>query len=109
MHLHCRFCDAHVAGNLFVEATGRHLGHDLALAGAESVETLLERTQGLISLPTGSVAGKAGLDSVEAILVTERFCDEFYGPLIACTVIGMSPCAVMKMIGTCRFAAARSR
>jgi hypothetical protein len=32
MHLHGRFSDTHIAGNLFVKATGRDLDHDLALA-----------------------------------------------------------------------------
>ena len=79
MHLHRRFGDADIAGNLFVEATGRDLDHDLALAGAERVETLPERTQGLITLPTGTIASEAGLDSIEEVLITERLCEELYG------------------------------
>ena len=110
MHLHRRFGDADIVGNLFVEATGRDPNHDLALAGAERFETLPEPTQGPITLPTGTIASEAGLDGVEEVLITERFCEELMAPpFIAWTVIGMSPCAVMKMIGTCLFAAARSR
>ena len=79
MHLHRGFGDAHIAGNLFVEATGRDLDHDLTLAGAERFETLPERTQGPIALPTGTIASEAGLDRVEKLLITERFCEELYG------------------------------
>jgi hypothetical protein len=36
-------------------------------------------------------------DCIEKVLITERFCEELYGPpFIACTLIGISPCAVMK-------------
>src|ERR1700738_1407360 len=79
MHLHGGLRDAHIAGNLFVEATGRNLDHDVALTGAKRVETLPERAQGFITLPAGTIARKAGLDSIAEILVTERFCEEFYG------------------------------
>src|SRR5215510_1746821 len=55
MYLHGRFRDTDIAGNLLVEATGRDLNHDFALAGAERVETLSERLQDSITLPTGTV------------------------------------------------------
>ena len=32
-----------------------------------------ERTQGLITLPTGTIASKAGLNGIEEVLITERF------------------------------------
>jgi hypothetical protein len=84
--------------------------HDLALARAERVETLPERSQCPITLPAGTIASEAGLDGVKKILITERLCrNSIAPPFIACTVIGTSACAVMKMIGTCLFAAARSR
>ena len=44
MHLYRRFGDAHIVGNLFVEATGRDLNHDVTFAGAERFETLPKRT-----------------------------------------------------------------
>ena len=110
MHLHRGFGDADVVRNLLVEATGRNLDHDLALAGAECRETLLERSQCPVALPTRTIAREPGLHSIEEFLITKRFCEELNGtPFIACTVIGTSACAVMKMIGTCLFAAARSR
>ena len=79
MHLHRRFGDADIVSNLFVEATGRDLDHDLPLAGAERFETLPEPIQGPITLPTGTIASEAGLDGVEEVLITERFCEELYG------------------------------
>src|SRR5262249_22851053 len=46
---------------------------------AKRFKTLPERTQGPIALPTGTIPGEAGRDSVEEILLTERFCQEFNG------------------------------
>jgi hypothetical protein len=43
VHLHRGFGNADIGRNLFVQATGRDLNHDLTLAGAERVETLAER------------------------------------------------------------------
>src|SRR6202040_383958 len=44
---------------------------------------MMSRSRGLSAskrfLTAGTIASKAGLDSVEEILVTERFCEEFYG------------------------------
>ena len=79
MHLHRRFGNADIVGNLFVQATGRDMDHDLTLAGAERFETRPERMQGPIILATGAIASEAGLDRVEEILITERFCEELYG------------------------------
>src|SRR4029450_5648157 len=76
MHLNRGFGDADIAGNLFIEATGRDQEHDLSLTGAERVEALSERTQGLITLPTGPITSKAGLDGIEEVLITERFREE---------------------------------
>ena len=110
MHFHRRFGDADIMGNLLIQATGHDMEHDLMLAGAERVETFPERSQCPFTLPTGTIASEAGLNGVKQILITERLCEELYSAaLIACTVIGTSACAVMKMIGTCLFAAARSR
>ena len=110
MHLHRGLGDADLVGNLFVQATARDLDHDLALAGAERVETPFEGAQGPVTLPAGTIASNAGLDRVDEVLIAEWLREELYAPpFIACTVIGMSPCAVMKMIGNCLFAAARSR
>jgi hypothetical protein len=61
MHLHCRFCDANIAGDLFEEVASRSFDHDLALTG--------------------------------------RYREALCGPpFIACTLIGMSPWAVMKTL-----------
>ena len=43
------------------------------------VETLPERSQGPVALPTGTIASEAGLDSIEEFLITERFCEELNG------------------------------
>jgi len=94
MHLHRRFGDADLVRNLFVEAPGGGLDHDLALAWAERVEAFPECSQGLVALPAGTIAREPGRDRIEEILIAERFCQELDG-----TVIGMSPCAVMKIIG----------
>src|SRR5215475_11115569 len=79
MHLHRRFGDADIVGNLLVQATGRDLNHDLTLAGGERVETLSEPSQRLFTLPSGPIASKSGLDSFNEILITERFCQELHG------------------------------
>src|SRR5260370_22904656 len=52
--------------------------HDLALARAERVETLAERSQGPINLPAGTSAREAGTHRVKKILITERLCKELY-------------------------------
>src|ERR1700692_1006437 len=53
--------------------------HDLALARAERVETLPERSQCPITLPAGTIASEAGLDSVKQILITEWLCEKLHG------------------------------
>src|SRR5262245_23597591 len=52
---------------------------DLTLTGAECVETLPERSQGPITLPSARIAGQSGCDSLNKILITERLCQELYG------------------------------
>src|ERR1700745_699167 len=79
IYLHRRFADADIVGNLFVQATGRDLNHDLTLAGAERFETLPERSRGPFTLPPGTLASEAGLDGVEEVLITEWFGEELYG------------------------------
>jgi hypothetical protein len=79
MDLHRRLGDAHVIGNLFVEAASHDLDHDLALAGTERVETLSEGVQSLLALSAGTIARKASLDRIEEVLITERLREEFYG------------------------------
>src|SRR6516165_4988797 len=64
MHLHGRFGDADIVGNLLVQATGHDMEHDLSLAGTERVETLSEASQSLITLPSGSIARESRLDSL---------------------------------------------
>jgi hypothetical protein len=82
----------------------------LALTGAKRVETFPEHSQCLFALSTGTIASQTSFDCIEKVLITEWFREELYGaPFIACTVIGMSPCAVMKTIGSCLFTAASSR
>ena len=84
MNLHRRFADADVVGNLFVQATGRDLNHDLTFAGAERFETLPERTQGSVTLAPGTIASEARLDGVEEVLIAERFSQELYGAALHC-------------------------
>src|SRR4029453_5404343 len=79
MHFHRGFGDTDIVGNLFVEATCRDLHHDFPLAWAERVETIPKLPQGPVALATGTIASEAGLDSLEKILVSERFCEELYG------------------------------
>ena len=76
MYLHRRFADADIVGNLFVQATGRDLNHNLTFAGAERFETLPERTQGSITLALGTIASEARLDGVDEVLIAERLCQE---------------------------------
>jgi hypothetical protein len=45
--------------------------HDLALAGAKCRETLLERSQCPVALPTRTIAREPGLHSIEEFLITE--------------------------------------
>jgi len=84
MYLHRRFADADIVGNLFVQATGRDLNHNLTFAGAERFETLPERTQGPITLALGTIASEARLDGIEEVLIAERFCQELYGAALHC-------------------------
>src|SRR5215831_3461721 len=84
MHLHRRFGDADIVGNLLVQATRHDMEHDLSLAGTERVETLSEPSQSLITLPSGSVARESRLDSLNKVLVTERFCQELHGTALHC-------------------------
>ena len=84
MHLHRRFGDADVVGNLLVQVTGHDMDHDLSLAGSERVEALSEASQSLITLPSGSIACESRLDSLNEVLVTERFCQELYGTALHC-------------------------
>ena len=79
MHLYRGFGDADIVGNLLVEAAGRNVDHDLALAGAERRETLLERSQCPVSFPTDTIAREAGLHSIKEFLITEWFCEELNG------------------------------
>ena len=79
MHLHRRFSDADVVRNLFVEAPGGGPDHDLALPWAERVEAFPECSQGLVPLPSGTIAREPGHDRIEEILIAERFCQELDG------------------------------
>src|SRR5262249_24402380 len=108
--LHGRLGDADIAGNLLAEPTARDLDHDFALPGAQRVETLLERGQALLRGPPGPIASKADLNGVEQRLLAEWLGQDLDGAaFIACTVIGISPCAVMKMIGGARCVSVSSR
>src|SRR5215469_14784781 len=55
MHLHCSLRDADIVGYLFVQATRHDKEHDLTLAGAEHVETLLEYGKRSFTLLTGAI------------------------------------------------------
>src|SRR6266481_8400039 len=78
MHLHRRFGDADIAGNLFVEATRHDMEHDLTLAWAERVEALPERSQSPFTLPAGTIASETGLHGVKQVLITEWLCNELH-------------------------------
>src|SRR5262245_58886242 len=79
MHLHRGFSDANIMGNLLVQASGHDMEHDLTLAGAERVETLPERSQSPITLPSGTITSQSGFDRLNEVLITERLCQELYG------------------------------
>src|SRR6516164_10425497 len=53
--------------------------HDFTLAGTETIETLPERGQGSITLTSSTIASESGLDGLNEVLVSERFCQELYG------------------------------
>src|ERR1700754_1791295 len=78
MHLHRRLGDADIVGDLFVETTRHGMEHDLTLAEAERAETLPEHSRCPFTLPPGTIASEAGLDSVKKILITERLCEDLY-------------------------------
>jgi len=84
MHLHRGFGDADIVGDLLVPATGDDMEHDVALAGAERIETFPERGQCPFTLPTGTIASEAGLNGVKQILITERLCEELYRTALHC-------------------------
>jgi hypothetical protein len=78
-----------------LKSAGSGLDHDLALTGAKRVETFPEHSQRLFALSTGTIASQTSFDCIEKVLITERFREELYGPpFIACTVVGISPCAL---------------
>jgi hypothetical protein len=109
MHFYGPFSESGIAGDLFAKAALRDVNHDLALARTQRFKTLLECSQRLFTRPPGTIMSEAGLNGIEKVLITERFCQELNGTaFIACTVMGMSPCPVTKMIGMFLFAAARS-
>ena len=102
MHLHRGFGDADIIGDLFVQATGHNVEHDFTLSGAERAETLPERGQSSVPLPSGTIASQSGLDGLNEVLITKRFRQELYGaPLHRLHGHGH--------IGTRLFAATRSR
>src|SRR5262245_60623776 len=76
MHLHRRFGDADIVGNLFAQAAARHLNYDLALPGAQGGEALPKGDQVLVILPPRTIAGQAKLNGIEKILVAERLGEE---------------------------------
>src|SRR5215469_11868879 len=53
--------------------------HDLAFARAQAIETLPERSQRPIALPSGTIPSEPGLDGVKELLITERLCEELHG------------------------------
>ena len=55
MHLHRRFRDADIEGNLLAQATARDLNHDLALPRAERGEALPEVRQSLFIFPPRTI------------------------------------------------------
>jgi hypothetical protein len=95
-------------GNLLAKAATRDLNHDFALPGAQRAEALLERNNGLLALPPGAIASQAQLNGVQDDRET-AWPGTRSRPPSACTVIGISPCPVMNMIGSFLWAAARSR
>jgi hypothetical protein len=90
-----------IVGNLFAKAALHDVNHDLALPGAQRFKALPELTQGLLTLVPGAIA----IEASRYGLVRNSMAP----PFIACTDIGISPCPVMKMIGSWMFAAASSR
>src|SRR5262249_29948801 len=79
MHLHGRFRDADIVGDLLIQATGCDADHDLTLAGAEAGEALSECPQSLITLQTSTITSEASLDSIKQVLITERRREKLYG------------------------------
>ena len=79
MNFNRRFGDADIAGNLFAQATARHLNHDLAFPGAQRCKTFSEGSQSLFILPSDTIAGEAELNGVEEVLITERLRQELDG------------------------------
>ena len=110
MHLHRGFGDAHLAGNLLVQPALRDLNQNRALTWRQSFESDPQRAQSLLILAASMAASEPSVYSIQKILVPERLRQKLDGAaFIACTVIGMSPCPVMKTIGSLTPAAARSR
>src|SRR6516225_3471783 len=53
--------------------------HDFTFAGAELIETLFERSQGFIPLPSSAIASESGLDGLDEVLIPKRFGQELHG------------------------------
>ena len=68
--------DAHVGGNLLVEATGHDMRHDLALALAQTLEPHPQSCDRLLVFEQGAVARQTLLDRVQDFLIAERLRQE---------------------------------
>jgi hypothetical protein len=72
----------------------------IALAGAQRFKTL-SKVQKAFQLPSGHDHEPDRPDGIKKVLITEQLRQNSMAPpFIACTVMGMSPCPVMKMIGS---------
>src|SRR6516225_7879890 len=74
MHLHRGFGDADIVGDLFVQATGHDMKHNLSFPRAKAIESLPECSQRLVTLPPGTIASESALDGFNELVITERFC-----------------------------------
>jgi hypothetical protein len=79
MHLHRGFGDADIAGDLFAETTAHDLDHDLALSGAQRIETIPQGVQSLFILAPSAITREAELDGVEKLLIPEGLGQELDG------------------------------
>src|SRR5579863_791949 len=80
LDLHGTFRSAELTSNLFIEhARDKHRDH-LLLAGSQRVEALLEHRDFFILFTSGTISLQGDANSVQQILVAERFGEEFDSP-----------------------------
>jgi hypothetical protein len=100
MHLGRDFGDSEFTGDLLVHQTRRDQAQYLLFTAGQCLEMCTRLQYRTFSDATATIALERELNRIDKILFAEWFGQEFdRAPFMARTVIGISPCPLMKMIG----------